>query len=141
MSDEPQYPVPDDDSPEAEAAVRAARASLGLLREFCDLPNAADLGPCLKLWVQDGEAAAVLWLPVIALDGQDFVCRFLEVPPDFTGYSPDDAIRVAEADVLDWMVNDDGDLHGGHSLRLQRSLLPAAERAGYDQYLGVRRYV
>lgn len=141
MSDEPLFMALDDDAPEVRATVAAARASLGLLREFCELPNALDLNPCVKLLVADGDAAANLWLRVVGLDGADFVGQFFELPPEFVSYTTDDLVPVAEADVLDWMVNDGGDLHGGYSLRLQRATLPPEERAGYDEYVGVRRYV
>lgn len=130
-----------DDAAADEQAVRSAQSNLAVLREFCDLPNAAEFNPCVRLVVSDGEASADLWLRVIALDGDGFVAAFDEVPPELTGFAPGDAIPVAAADVLDWMVNDDGDLHGGYSLRLERSRLPAEERAGFDQALGARRYV
>ena len=90
--------------------------------------------------VEDEAGTANLWLLVVGLDGADFAGKFVDLPPEFTSFAPDDLVRVGEADVLDWMVNDDGDLHGGFSLRLQRSQLPLEQRAGYDEFIGVRRY-
>ena len=41
---------------------------------------------------------------------------------------------------LDWMVNDGGILHGGFSIRYQRSRLPESERSAYDAHIGVTEY-
>jgi uncharacterized protein YegJ (DUF2314 family) len=130
----------DADDPAIEDAGRKARAKLDLLREFCDLPNSADMNPCVLVRVPDGEAAADLWLKVVALDGDSFAAEFLDVPEEFTGFSPGDVTIVPPDDVRDWVVNDDGDLHGGFTLRVQRAALPPEEQAGFDAELGVRKY-
>ena len=59
---------------------------------------------------------------------------------DSSEYALHDRVTVANADVMDWMVNDDGTLHGGFSLRLARSRLPHAERPGFDRHIGVQTY-
>ena len=50
-------------------------------------------------------------------------------------------LLLDNADVLDWMVNDDGAIEGGYSLRLHRSRLPAAEQLAFDEHVGARRWV
>jgi hypothetical protein len=41
---------------------------------------------------------------------------------------------------MGWIVNQHGVLRGGFSLRRQRSLLLAEQRAWYDQYIGASGY-
>lgn len=140
MSDEPMQAPADDEAPEVRQAAETARAKLHLFREFCELPNSADLNPCVLVRVADDQAAADLWLPVVALDGDSFAVTVAEVPDGFTGAAPGDVLLVPPADVRDWVVNDDGDLFGGYTLRLTRAALPPEEQAAYDQSLGVRKY-
>ena len=45
-----------------------------------------------------------------------------------------------EESLLDWMVNEDGVLHGGFSIRYYRATLPDEERQRYDEYIGVKEY-
>jgi uncharacterized protein YegJ (DUF2314 family) len=140
VTDDAQPTAADDDPPEVRQAGQTARAKLDLLREFCDLPNSADLNPCVLVRVADEAGAADLWLRVVAVDGDSFAAEVGEVPDGFAGAAPGDVLMVPPDDVRDWVVNDDGDLYGGYTLRLQRAALPAEEQPGFDQALGVRKY-
>jgi uncharacterized protein YegJ (DUF2314 family) len=51
-----------------------------------------------------------------------------------------DELEMPEESLLDWMVNDNGVLHGGFSIRYYRSTLPEDERDEYDNYIGVTEY-
>jgi uncharacterized protein YegJ (DUF2314 family) len=77
---------------------------------------------------------------VRGLLGTGFHASVFEIPPEFKGYREGDELEVPETAVVDWMVNRDGVLHGGFSLRYQRSLLPEGQRAEFDQHIGVLRY-
>ncbi|MBA2116338.1 DUF2314 domain-containing protein [Bremerella alba] len=73
-------------------------------------------------------------------DGDDFIAMFFEVPQNFTKYTEGTYVRIAAEDVLDWMVNNEGKLYGGFSLRYQRKRKPESERASFDEYIGVTEY-
>jgi len=84
-----------------------------------------------------------LWLGGVHYyaDENVFSGVFFEVPAGFEKWHEVGEQLVFEADqVFDWMILDDGHLHGGFTLRVQRERLPEAEREGYDQYVGVRVY-
>lgn len=74
------------------------------------------------------------------VEGSGFWASIFEIPPEFTSYKVGDEVDVPETAVLDWMLNQDGVLHGGFSLRYQRSLLPEEKRAEFDRHIGVVRY-
>lgn len=63
-----------------------------------------------------------------------------EVPAEFTQHAVGQALLVTEESLLDWMVNDNGALYGGYSIRYYRATLPDEERQDYDDYIGVREY-
>jgi len=62
------------------------------------------------------------------------------MPPEFEGVRVGDQLHVSDDGVMGWMVNQDGVLRGGFSLRHQRSLLPAEMHASYAQYIGGSEY-
>ena len=49
-------------------------------------------------------------------------------------------LQFEVADIFDWFVNEDGLMHGGFTMRVQRSRLPAGERAAFDAYTGVTEW-
>lgn len=94
----------------------------------------------VKTLVQDPGYRACLWLVVVSHDNDGFIGEIFELPGDFSEYALHDRITVRNADVMDWMVNDDGTVHGGFSLRLARARLAPAERDAFDRHIGVDVY-
>ena len=45
-----------------------------------------------------------------------------------------------DADVLNWMINENGTLHGGYSLRYGRAGMDAAAQENFDRHVGVTVY-
>lgn len=84
-----------------------------------------------------------LWLGSVHYypDDRDFSGVFFEVPSEFQKWHQVGQHLVFEAeDIFDWMVNDQGHLHGGFTLRVARELRPESERESYDRYVGVSVY-
>jgi len=81
-----------------------------------------------------------MWLLVIEQIDNGFKGELFEVPADFKSHKVGDRLVVPEEDVLDWMINDNGKMHGGFSLRYQRELLSDAERLAFDEHVGVTEY-
>ena len=94
----------------------------------------------VKTEIRQGDNQAFMWLSNVRKSGTGFVAEFFEIPHTFTEYAVGDQFEIAEGSVLDWMVNDNGVLHGGFSIRYQRSGLSADELAAYDEYIGVTEY-
>jgi len=129
-----------DADPEFLETIERAQRTLGAFRGLLSRPREDHATPLVKALLQDPGYRAYLWLVVVAADADGFVGEIFELPGDFTGYALQDRVTVANADVMDWMVNDAGTLHGGFSLRLARARLPLAERDAFDRHIGVHAY-
>lgn len=137
---EPQFMAIRDDDPAFQQAIRDAQASLAEFRGYLRRPNAIEWHPCIKALLTAGDARAFMWLLVVRDTQTGFEAAIFEIPPEYGGFKVGDQVRVADSDVMDWMVNEGGVLRGGFSLRYQRSLLPPDKHAWYDQHIGVTEY-
>lgn len=81
-----------------------------------------------------------MWLNNVKRTSDGFSAQVFEVPPALDVFTVGDKIDIEVEKVLDWMINDDGMLHGGYSLRYHRDRLPDHERAAFDEHIGVRTY-
>jgi uncharacterized protein YegJ (DUF2314 family) len=84
-----------------------------------------------------------VWLASVFVDESSgrYVGSFFEVPPALREWhSPGQELEFEGEDVFDWMVNDDGVVHGGFTLRVMRGRLPESEREAYDQRVGAREW-
>jgi uncharacterized protein YegJ (DUF2314 family) len=71
-----------------------------------------------------------------------FTGTFFEVPAELKEWHwSGQKLSFESEDVFDWMVNDNGKLHGGFTLRVNRSNMSETERPTYDLYLGVKQWV
>lgn len=138
----PKFNQVSSEDPEYQQTVTDAQNTLDQFRAM--LPEDGSPMPqaqaMVKTIIEQGENRAFMWLMNTVRDGDGFIAMFFEVPANFTEYAEGDYLRIAAEDVMDWMVNDAGTLHGGFSIRYQRSRTPEAERAEYDEYIGVERY-
>lgn len=140
MTDEPLFMALRDSDPAFQQTVRDAQASLAEFRRHLQSSQAAEWYPCVKTRLTAGKETAFVWLLVVGVTRSGFVASVFEIPPEFKGVQIGDAVRVSDDEVMDWMVNQNGVLHGGFSLRYQRSLLPREKHAWYDQHIGVSEY-
>jgi uncharacterized protein YegJ (DUF2314 family) len=138
--DEPLFMALDTSDPAFLRTIEQARESLDEFRRQIEGCRTSRNVPCLKAWVEDGGHFAFLWLANARPDGDDFLADIFEVPAQFSNLVVGDEIRVAGSELLDWMVNEDGVLHGGYSLRYQRSLLPEERQVWFDGYIGATSY-
>lgn len=119
-----------------------AQASLTQFRQLLATHSAdQDVGTLLKTRVSDGQTEVLLWLHRVRVSQAGFLADVFEVPAGLTGFAVGQTMDLDEDAVLDWAVNVQGSLHGGFSIRLVRASMPSEERAEYDQYIGVTRYV
>jgi len=127
--------------PEYQQTIEDARATLKRFREMLPTDGSPGMGAMVKTEVRDGVHSAFMWLMNARRSGGDFIGTFFEISDGFKSYEVGDDLKIPEADLLDWSVNVDGQLHGGYSLRYYRSTLPPEEREEYDDYIGVREYL
>ena len=140
MADEPIFMAIRGSDPAYQQTVRDAQASLPEFRGLLQSEHTAQWYPCIKTRVTAGEHSAFIWLSVVEVLPSGFVASVFEIPWEFEGIGVGDEMEVPDTDVMDWMINRDGELHGGFSLRYQRSKLPPEKRAGFDEHIGVSSY-
>ena len=90
------------------------------------------------------EVRLYLWLTAVTYNPttSTYTGTFFEVPPELHEWHwVGQRLEFEADDAFDWMVNDAGSLHGGFTLRVNRSRLPEAEREAYDNYIGVKHWV
>jgi uncharacterized protein YegJ (DUF2314 family) len=126
--------------PELQQAAEEARATLGVFRELIRAKKGASTYPMFKTRLTDGENAAFMWLTDATECEAGFRGQLFEVPRNWPTRRVGDVVTVAEGDVVDWMVNDNGHLHGGFSIRVIREREPECERERYDDFIGVKIY-
>ncbi|TWU43704.1 hypothetical protein Poly51_62260 [Rubripirellula tenax] len=124
--------------PAYQECVANARATLD---EFRSMMPRFDSHSCLiKTKLDDGESSGFVWLFNATASDSGFTAELFEVPPSVPLLSVGQVFDIADADVVDWMINDDGTLYGGFSLRYHRANLPPDERPAFDAHVGVTNY-
>ena len=86
---------------------------------------------------------AFIWLTATYFheDENLYSAEFFEVPKEFHEWHQVGQRLAFEAeDVFDWMVNYDGYVYGGFTLRAIKKYLSDTDRAEHDKYLGVSEW-
>lgn len=120
-------------------AIQNARESLDEFRSLISEHGVA-CAPLVKKTLEDENARIHMWLLVEEVDENKFIASLFEVPTAFTSYKEGDRFTVQEEDLLDWMLNLDGVLYGGYTLRQQRSQMTESEQMDFDHHIGVHTY-
>jgi uncharacterized protein YegJ (DUF2314 family) len=87
-----------------------------------------------------GRPTAHIWLRLNDVLEDLLFCSTFEAPESFGGLSAGQSFVLGPDDTEDWMINQNGRLYGGLSLRLQRSIIPASDRDSFDRYAGITEY-
>lgn len=94
----------------------------------------------IKTRLDNGEEYSFMWLRNAREIEGGFAGELFELPPTLNNYRVGEWVEVPNDSVLDWLVNDNGVLYGGYSVRFFRNRRPEAERAEYDDFIGVTQY-
>ena len=129
------------DDPDLQQTIQDAQETLPEFRALLRLPGEANALVAVKTRLTVGAASAEVWLMVITTTREGFVTSAIEASPALPGVAIGDRFDVNSGAVLDWMYNMGGILHGGFSLRYQRSRLPINQHAWFDERIGVTQYV
>lgn len=120
-------------------AVSEAQSSLEIFRQM--IPKATlDSPPLIKARLAEPNYSANMWLLVSRVSDSGFEATLFEVPSEFKTYKLNDSLSVKTEEILDWMINDNGTLYGGYSLRVQRERLGETEKLNFDRHIGVKEY-
>jgi uncharacterized protein YegJ (DUF2314 family) len=118
-----------------------AQDSLAEFRKLCRRASQLGAVAFVKRAVIQGEHRVFLWFSHAFPVGEDFDAEPFETPLEFIPLRPGHRVRVRANEVLDWMVNDHGELHGGFSLRYLRTRVSPEKFEWFDKRLGVTRYL
>lgn len=113
------------------------------IEQFCAmLPSDGTPRPdaLIKTRLVDGDHSAYMWLNNTATDGDNFTAELFEVPDTLPNYTIGDRYLVTREELMDWMVNENGCLTGGFSLRYNRARLSDSDKLDFDQHIGVTEY-
>ena len=79
-----------------------------------------------------------IWLDDISYDGDLFTGRLSNAPLHLEDLKLGDKVSVATDDVSDWMiVDEDGRLTGGYTLRVLRNRMSPEEQEQFDKESGL----
>lgn len=124
--------------PGYQATIESARNSLHDFREL--IPRFDPWSIMVKTELNDGHGRAFVWLSNTRPTETGFTAELFEVPDAISGFAVGQSFDIPVDSVLDWMINDNGELHGGFSLRYHRSSLTPKEQADFDTHIGVTHY-
>lgn len=130
----------DNSDPEYQQTIADAHDSLDQFRDRLLADGQPTPNALVKTKVTDGQNSVLMWLANTRISESGFVAELFEIPETLSGFEVGQAMEVNEVDLLDWMVNDQGTLHGGYSIRYYRSTLPEEEKVSYDNFIGVTNY-
>ena len=134
------------DDPEMKRAYAQAAASIDIFRAH--VLRTGEHMCCAKLRFRDSDLSehlgedrfVFLWLNEVYYHAEEtaFSGAFFELPPELTKWHQvGERLGFEADDIFDWMVNDQGRLNGGFTLRVTRERLPSSERPSYDRYAGI----
>ncbi len=127
--------------PAYQQTIRDAHDSISQFRQMLHADGTPRPDALIKTRLCDGDSSAFMWLNNSAIDGDGFSGELFEVPDTLPNHNIGDRHTVPLESLMDWMVNEDGRLSGGYSLRYHRAGLSDAEKADFDQHIGVTEYV
>jgi uncharacterized protein YegJ (DUF2314 family) len=147
--DEPSFLAISQNDPAFHSAYDDAAATIP---QFIELIQAGGKAICsAKLRFRDpdlsdrlGENRYVfLWVTSVFYHVEENVFSgvFYEVPSELQKWHRiGQGLSFEAGDIFDWMVNCEGRLFGGYTLRVTRAKLPEEKREDFDRYVGVYAY-
>lgn len=121
-----------------ESAIKQARKSVHEFRSlYKELPTDY-ISPLVKVLLTDNEYSVYVWLYVSNVSDISFEAELFEVPVEVTSYKAGDSFTITDEEIVDWMINDNGTLYGGYTLRYQRETMSDSEREAFDEHVGIK---
>jgi len=137
----PRFDFVRSNDPAYQQAIHDAQRTIEQFREMLPVDGTPRADALIKVNIIDGENNAFMWLNNTARDGDSFTAELFEVPDTLPKSAVGVRQNVPAEELLDWMVNDEGQLHGGFSLRHHRAGLSDDEKQDFDEFIGVTEYL
>jgi len=130
-----------DPDPELTKAVRQAQDTLYIFRQEFLFPKTSYEYMSVKVRFTSIEGVEDIWTNPIDIDGNMFIIQMLEGVTIELKAHPDRYLEVPAEHVIDWMILDeDGTVYGGYTLRLDYERLSPDEKKIYRESTGYLRF-
>ena len=132
-------PVPARADEELAEAVRQAQETLYIWRQEFLAPKRSYSMTSLKVRFANDDEMEDMWTePIYVLDNT-YTVRMVEGVTVEQGIHPDRLLDIKPEDIIDWMLlEEDGTLTGGYTLRLEYERMTPEERKRYIEITGIR---
>jgi uncharacterized protein YegJ (DUF2314 family) len=98
---------------------------------------------CVKIFIPNNhDNGAFVWLVNPAFELDTCEAEIFEIPNEFVDFRPGDKLKFNKKDIQDWYILDkEGRMKGGYSLRYMRQKLSEKEQIEFDKYIDVKVYL
>jgi len=127
------------DNSDMRKAEDTARDTLDKFKQL--IKKHSDINSLIKVRIEDTETAARMWLIVDSIEENSFKAHLFEVPSDFKEHKAGDSFTIKNDEILDWMFNNNGDVYGAYTIRVQRQSMTEKEKKEMDEYMGINQYL
>jgi uncharacterized protein YegJ (DUF2314 family) len=140
--DEPLFANIDSDELGYKRTVETAQSQISVFLQKLKVKPETSTA-CVKIFISDNKGnEAFVWLvnPVFNLD--TCIAEIFEIPEEFVDFKPGDKLKFIKKDIQDWYILDkEGRMQGGYSLRHMRQRLSIKDQIEFDKYIGVKVYL
>jgi uncharacterized protein YegJ (DUF2314 family) len=124
---------------ELAEAIRQAQETLHIWREEFLAPKKSYSMASLKVRFITGENVEDMWTEPLYILGDTYTVRMVEGVTLDKGIHPDRLLDVKAEDIIDWMLlEEDGTLLGGYTLRLEYKRMTPEQQKRYIEITGIR---
>ena len=132
-------PIPVRADEELAEAVRQAQETLHIWRQEFLAPKKPYSMTSLKVRFSNDEEVEDMWTEPIYILDNTYTVRMVEGVTLEQGAHPDRLLDVKPEDIVDWMLlEEDGTLVGGYTLRLEYKRMTPEEQKKYIEITGIR---
>ncbi|MBN8650373.1 MAG: DUF2314 domain-containing protein [Cytophagales bacterium] len=139
--DEPIFANINSDDSEYLMTVKEAQSQINsFIEKLKTKPESSNA--CVKIPVSDNKGkTAFTWLVNPVFDLDSCVAEIFEIPSEFD-LKQGDKLKFIKNDIQDWYILDqEGRMEGGYSLRYMRKRLSIKDQMEFDKYIGVKVYL
>ncbi len=136
-----RYAFVDQEDEEYKKTIAVAQESLSEFKTMLRNKKKDDTFPLVKVLLAEPEFESYIWLQVVDVQDNQFKAEIFELPVEYKEYVVGDLVEIEDSDIQDWMLNDNGSLYGGFSIRYSRKNISQSDQLSFDERIGVTKYV
>ncbi|MGD1840465.1 MAG: YegJ family protein [Thermonemataceae bacterium] len=127
--------VPESDQAMVQA-IQQARETVNTFIEALLNPTPLQHSFSVKVMLQDEQGTEHIWLSEVTYQAATFIGKIGNNPVVVKNYTMGQEVKVAAAEISDWMFLENRVLKGGYTIRLLRNTMSEEEKAQFDQQVG-----